>query len=58
MLLAMYYQSTPLMRALSIMLANSISSLPVVNDNGYLVGIISQGDIFRALAGTEIPFYI
>lgn len=47
---------TPLLRAQSTMLIHEIGRLPVVNDDGELVGIISHGDIFRALVGSEIPY--
>lgn len=40
---------TPLMRAGSIMLTENKRRLPVVDKKGRLVGIISQGDIFRAV---------
>lgn len=50
------YPNTPLMHAESIMLLNDYYYLPVVNEKNELVGIISHGDIFRALVGTEIPY--
>jgi len=40
---------TPLMRAGSIMLAESKRRLPVMDKNDKLVGIISQGDVFRTV---------
>lgn len=40
---------TPLMKAGSLMLTSNKRRLPVVNKNGRLVGVISQGDIFRAI---------
>ena len=47
-----------------LMLENKISSLPVINDNNNLIGIITQTDIFKALiniaglyaAGIQIAF--
>jgi CBS domain-containing protein len=48
-------KDTPLMKALSMMLLNNFSHIPVINDKKELVGIISQGDIFRAIASSEIP---
>jgi CBS domain-containing protein len=39
----------PLLKAASIMKLKGISRLPVVNDKGILVGIISKVDIFKAL---------
>jgi SAM-dependent methyltransferase len=49
-------KETPLMKALSMMLLNNFSHIPVVNENKELRGIISQGDIFRAIASSEIPY--
>lgn len=48
-------KETPLMKALSMMLLNNFSHIPVVNEKKELAGIISQGDIFRAIASSEIP---
>lgn len=48
-------QDTDLMQAQSLMLAHSFSKLPVVDDRDNLVGIISQGDLFRHLLRGEIP---
>lgn len=45
----------PLMQAQSLMLLNNFSRLPVVNSKGELIGIISQGDIFRELLRGEMP---
>jgi CBS domain-containing protein len=45
----------PLMQAHSEMQMNKFSRLPVVNEKNELVGIISQGDIFRAIIREEIP---
>lgn len=47
---------TPLLRAQSLMFIEKIGRLPVVDDNGNLVGIISKGDIFRALVGDKLLF--
>lgn len=49
-------ENMPLMRAQSLMLVNKFSHLPVVNDSNEIVGVISKGDIFRALVGSEIPY--
>jgi len=46
---------TPLMKAHSLMLVNGFSRLPIVNNKNELVGIISQGDIFRTILKEEIP---
>ncbi len=40
---------TPLMKAGSLMLTANKRRLPVVDDQGKLVGVISQGDIFRTI---------
>ncbi len=47
---------TPLLRAHSLMSVEEIGRLPVVDDKGSLVGIISKGDIFRALVGDKLLF--
>ncbi|MBI4136989.1 CBS domain-containing protein, partial [Candidatus Roizmanbacteria bacterium] len=47
--------NTSLMRAQSKMLVNSFSHLPVVDNDGKLISVISQGDIFKALVGEDIP---
>ena len=44
----------PLLKAESIMKIKDISRLPVVNSKGNLIGIISKGDIFRALVSPKI----
>ena len=41
---------TPVDRAAALMLKHNISSLPVVDDKGNLQGIITKGDVFRAMA--------
>ena len=46
---------TFLIKAQSIMAINNFSRLPIVNKNNELVGIISQGDIFRQLVKNEMP---
>lgn len=46
---------TPLIKAQSIMGVNSFSRLPIVNKDNELIGIVSQGDIFRQLLKNEIP---
>lgn len=47
---------TPLLRAQSLMFIEKIGRLPVVDDKGNLAGIISKGDIFRALVGDKLLF--
>lgn len=49
-------KTAPLMKAASIMLLNNFSHLPVVDRNSNLLGIITLGDIFKAIAGTEVPY--
>lgn len=49
------YPNTPLMQAQSLMILNGFSRLPVVDNNNNLVGIISQGDIFKHLVKNELP---
>lgn len=46
---------TPIVKAQSIMAVNHISRLPVVDKNRNLIGIVSQGDIFRQLLKEEMP---
>jgi CBS domain-containing protein len=47
---------TPLLKAQALMLVNDIRRLPVVNDEGNLIGVITFGDIFRALVGDRLPY--
>lgn len=47
---------TPLMNTLSMMLVNKFSHLPVVDSRDNLVGVISQGDIFKTLSGKAVPY--
>lgn len=47
---------TALLRAQSLMFIEKIGRLPVVDEKGNLVGIISKGDIFRALVGDKLLF--
>ena len=44
----------PILKAESIMKINHISRLPVVDNKGNLIGIISKGDIFRALVSPRV----
>jgi len=44
----------PLLKAESVMKLKDISRLPVIDSKGNLIGIISKGDIFRALVSPKI----
>src|SRR5680860_413016 len=44
---------TSLLKALSLMLSNRIRRLPVIDEVGKLIGIVSQGDIHQALFNQE-----
>jgi CBS domain-containing protein len=44
----------PILEAESIMKLKDISRLPVVDNKGNLIGIITKGDIFRALVNVKI----
>lgn len=46
----------PLLKAQSMMMTNKIGRLPVVDEKDNLVGILSKGDIFRAIVGEKLPF--
>lgn len=46
---------TPLLHAQSLMFMNKVSRLPVVNVHGIILGIVTKGDIFRALVGRKVP---
>ncbi|MDP3697503.1 MAG: CBS domain-containing protein [Candidatus Taylorbacteria bacterium] len=47
---------TPVMRVQSLMLAKGFGRVPVVDGEGNLLGIVSQGDVFRAVVGQRLPF--
>lgn len=47
---------TPLLKAQSMMFAQKIGRLPVVDKRNNLIGILSKGDIFRAIVGRQMPF--
>lgn len=46
----------PVLQAQSLMTIHKIGRLPIVDKKGNLIGIISKGDIFRAVVGDNIPF--
>lgn len=47
------HEDEPMLKAESIMKLNEISRLPVVDNKKKLLGIISKGDIFRALVSRK-----
>lgn len=49
-------EDTPLLRAQSLMFIEKVGRLPVVDDKGRLIGIISKGDIFKAVVGDRVFF--
>lgn len=46
---------TPLMRAQALMLAKKISRIPVTDKDNNLIGIVTQGDIFKQLLREQMP---
>lgn len=51
-------QETPLKEAIQILADKKISALPVVEESGKLVGILSEGDLMWQESGVEAPPYI
>lgn len=49
------HPDTSVLKAQSIMKLHGFSRLPIVDSKDNLIGIVSQGDIFRALLSSEIP---
>ena len=47
-------ENTPILQAQSLMNLRKIGRLPVVNDKEELIGILTKGDIFRALVNPKI----
>lgn len=47
--------TTPILDAAELMLNQKISGLPVVNEQGKLVGMITESDIFKMLVAWRIP---
>lgn len=45
-------EDTPVMRALSRMIVRGVNQLPVLTDEGKLVGVITKGDIFYSVFKT------
>ena len=50
--------TTPLSQAIQILVDRQISGLPVVNDAGKLVGVISESDLIWREKGLDQPPYI
>ena len=50
--------TTSIRQAMQLLIDNKISSLPVVDENQKLVGIISDKDIFKKIYGTEGDYRI
>ena len=50
--------NTPLQEAISILADKEISGLPVVDETGKLVGVISESDLMWQESGIEPPPYI
>jgi CBS domain-containing protein len=49
---------TTLKDAIQIMANQRIGGLPVIDDNGQLVGILSQSDLMWQTTGIDLPIYI
>lgn len=52
------FQESPLKEALKIMLKENISGLPVIDEKGRMVGVISESDIIRLRRKTYLPVYL
>jgi CBS domain-containing protein len=50
--------ATPLKEAIQILAERHISGLPVVNEQGVLVGVISESDLMWQETGAEPPPYV
>lgn len=46
---------TPIVDAAELMLEHKVSGLPVLDDSGALVGVITESDIFRMLVRSRVP---
>lgn len=47
---------TPLLKAQSIMMVSEVGRLPVIDGKNNLLGIISKGDVFKAIVGKKMPY--
>lgn len=45
---------TPILRALSRMIVRNVRQLPVISEDGSLIGMVSKGDIFDSLFQTHL----
>ncbi len=48
------HEATPVMRALSRMIVRRVNQLPVLSDNGVLIGMVTKGDIFYSMFRTHM----
>lgn len=46
---------TPVLRAQSLMFVHKVGRLPVVDESGNLIGILSKSDIFKSIVGERLP---
>jgi CBS domain-containing protein len=49
---------TPISEAIKLLIENKISGLPVVDQQGKLLGILTEGDLMWQESGLEAPHYI
>lgn len=49
---------TPLKEAIALLVEHKISGMPVINDDGELVGVLSESDLMWQETGVEPPPYI
>lgn len=47
--------STPALKAQSLMFSHKVGRLPVIDERGRLVGIVSKKDVFKAIVGRKVP---
>ena len=49
---------TPLKEAIALLVEHKISGMPVINDHGELVGVLSESDLMWQETGVEPPPYV
>ena len=49
------HPTTPILDAAELMLNQKVSGLPVVNEHGEVVGMITESDIFKMLVAWRVP---